>query len=95
MIIVAGSLQVDPDARAAYLRSCVDVTRAARVAPGCLDFHLSADSIEPGRINIFELWESVAAVEAFRQGGPSDDQQAMIRGASVVQYAVAASTRLA
>jgi quinol monooxygenase YgiN len=81
--------------RAAYLSGCVDVTRAARVAPGCLDFHLSADPIDEGRINIFELWESVAAVEAFRESGPSDDQQAMILGASVVQYTIAAGTRLA
>ncbi len=28
--------------------------------PGCLDFALSADLVEPGRINIFERWESQA-----------------------------------
>ena len=38
----------------------------------------SADLIDSGRVNIFERWESQAAVEAFRggRGGPSDEQGA-------------------
>jgi quinol monooxygenase YgiN len=62
--------------------------RQARRAAGCLDFSLSADLLEPGRVNIFERWESRAAVEAFRGGGPSDEQGAAIRAASVAEYDV-------
>ena len=94
MIIVAGSITVAPEAREEYLRGCDDVIRAARAAPGCLDFHLSADRLEPGRINVFEQWESVAAVEDFRGSGPDDDQQVAIVDASVDQHEVAASRRL-
>jgi quinol monooxygenase YgiN len=60
--------------------------RQARRAPGCLDFSLSADLLEPGRVNIYERWESQAAVEAFRGSGPSDEQGATIRAASVSEY---------
>lgn len=64
------------------------MVRQARRTPGCLDFSLSADLLEPGRINILERWESVAAVEAFRGSGSTDDQSAAILSASVAEYDV-------
>ena len=89
MVIVAGHLVVDPQGREDYLTGCAEAVRQARRAPGCLDFSISADLLEPGRINIFERWESQAAVEAFRGGGPSDEQGAAILAASVGEYDVA------
>ena len=67
---------------------CVDVVSQGRAAAGCLDFALSADFIDPGRINIFERWESQAAVEAFRGSGVDDEQGAAIASASVAEYEV-------
>jgi quinol monooxygenase YgiN len=86
VVIVAGHLVVDPRERDDYLAGCVEVVRQARRAPGCLDFSLSADLLEPGRVNIFERWESVAAVQAFRGSGPSGEQGAAIQTASVAEY---------
>lgn len=94
MVIVAGHLVVDPNERDDYLSGCVDVLRQARRAPGCLDFALSADIIDPGRINIFERWESQAAVEAFRGSGTSDEQGAAIVSAAVAEYDVTAERNL-
>ncbi len=94
MVIVAGHLVVDPTERDDYLSGCVEVVRQARRAPGCLDFSLSADVIDPGRINIFERWESQAAVEAFRGGGTSAEQGAAIVSAAVAEYDVAAERNL-
>jgi quinol monooxygenase YgiN len=94
VVIVAGHLVVDPSQRDDYLSGCVDVVRQARRAPGCLDFALSADLIDPGRINIFERWESQAAVEAFRGSGPSDEQGAAIVSAAVAEYDVEAQRNL-
>lgn len=88
MLIVAGHLVVDPHDRDDYLSGCVDVVRQARRATGCLDFSISADLLEPGRINVFERWESQAAVDAFRGSGPSDDQGAAIQAGSVAEYDV-------
>ena len=87
-------IRVESAARASYLGGCVDVVVAARAAPGCIDFHLSADPIEPGRINVFEQWATVAAVEAFRGSGPSDDQQDLVLGAHVEQHEVASTIAL-
>ncbi len=89
MVIVAGHLVVDPEQRESYLADCVSVVEQARRAPGCLDFAITADLMDTGRINIFERWESQAAVEAFRGSGPSDEQSAMILSAAVAEYDVA------
>jgi quinol monooxygenase YgiN len=86
MVIVAGHLHVDPAERDRYLATCVEVVRLAREAPGCLDFALSPDLVDPGRINILERWDSQDAVEAFRGSGVDDEQGAMILGASVAEY---------
>lgn len=94
MIIVSGCIWVAPPERDAYLAGCRAVVEQARQAPGCQDFHLSADPIEPGRINVYEQWDSAAAVDAFRGAGPGDDQSAAILDAAVFQHEVASSRRL-
>jgi quinol monooxygenase YgiN len=94
MVIVAGHLIVDPAQRDEYLSGCLNVVRDGRAATGCLDFALSADLIDPGRINILERWESAAAVEAFRGSGVDSEQGAAIITASVAEYAVSATRSL-
>ncbi|MCX4386500.1 antibiotic biosynthesis monooxygenase [Micromonospora peucetia] len=88
MFIVAGSLYVDPDQRDAYLADCVDVVRQARSAPGCVDFAISADLVEAGRINVYERWESEGQLLDFRGSGPSDEQSVTILGAEVHRYLI-------
>src|SRR4051812_32385151 len=94
MIIVSGHLRVDAAERTAYLAGCDDVVRQARQAPGCLDFHLSPDPLEPDRINVFEQWDSREVVEAFRGSGPSHEQQTAIRDAAVFEHVVTSTRRL-
>jgi quinol monooxygenase YgiN len=89
MVIVAGHITVDPQQRESYLADCVGVVEQARSAAGCLDFAISADLLDSGRINVFERWESQAAVETFRGSGPSDEQGAAMLSASVAEYDVA------
>lgn len=94
MIIVSGWLRVDAAARTAYLDGCLELIAQAREAPGSLNFYLSADPLEPDRINVFEQWESVADVEAFRGSGPSTEQNAQIIDAQVFQHELGSSLRL-
>jgi quinol monooxygenase YgiN len=88
MVIVAGHITVEGPQRAAYLADCVSVVEQARRTAGCLDFAISADLVDPGRINIYERWASQAAVDAFRGTGPTDDQGAVMISASVSEYDV-------
>ena len=88
MIIVAGSLLVDPEAREDYLDGCRSVVETAREASGCLDFALSSDLVEPGRINVYERWDSAEALERFRGEGPPSEQLAELREIRVRDYEV-------
>jgi quinol monooxygenase YgiN len=88
VVIVAGHLIVDPEQRDSYLIGCKDVVDQARRAPGCLDFAITADLLDSSRVNIFERWESQAAVDAFRGSGPSDGQLRAVISAMVVEYDV-------
>ncbi|TFV56109.1 antibiotic biosynthesis monooxygenase [Mycobacterium sp. PS03-16] len=89
MVIVAGHLTVDPGQRGAYLAGCVDVVAQARRTAGCLDFAISADLLEAGRVNVYERWESPAALAAFRGSGPDAEQSAAMLTVSVEDYDVA------
>ncbi len=85
MIIVAGHLLVEPAEREQYYTAA----SAARSSPGCLDFAITADLVDPGRIDILKRLELQAAVEQFRGNGPSDEQGAAVLGASMAEYDVA------
>jgi quinol monooxygenase YgiN len=89
MVIVAGHITVDPEKREAHLADFVKVVEKAREAPGCLEFAVGADPIDPGRVNLLERWESQAAVKAFRKRAPRTRSSAAIRSGSVSEYDVA------
>ncbi|MDN5861429.1 MAG: antibiotic biosynthesis monooxygenase, partial [Pseudonocardia sp.] len=90
MIIIAGWLQVDPSERDRYLAECLAVMRLAAAADGCLDFVLSADPADPGRIRVFERWDRDTALERFRGTGPDAAQTARIIDAQVHRYRISA-----
>ncbi|MGA7420570.1 MAG: antibiotic biosynthesis monooxygenase [Acidimicrobiales bacterium] len=94
MVIVAGHIVVSPEQRESYLAGCKGVVEQARRAAGCLDYAITGDLLDPGRVDIFERWESQAFVEAFRGSGPSDDQSAVMISASVAEYDVAGTRSL-
>jgi hypothetical protein len=55
---------------------------------GVLDFAISADLVEPDRINVFERWASAEALQRFRGSGPDEGQRAELRAADVQEYVV-------
>jgi len=90
MLIVAGHLVVAPADRDRYVAECEEVVRAARAAPGCLDFSISADSVEASHVLVYERWEHEEEMLDFRGAGPTDDQQAAILDADVKRYEISA-----
>lgn len=90
MLIVSGKLFIVDGARDEYLASCHEVVAQARGTEGCLDFALSADPLDPDRINIYERWESDDSLQAFRGSGPDAGQMSMIRDAEVQRYRISA-----
>ena len=88
VLIIAGHLDVDPSERDAYVAGCTAVVDAARAAPGCLDFSISADIVDPGRVVVYERWSHEDDLLEFRGSGPDGSQQAAILSADVKRYGV-------
>ena len=88
MIIVTGWLEVDPSDRAGFVEGSAEAVRLARATPGCLDFAMSADTVQDDRVNILERWASAEALHKFRGKGPEGEQLATIRSFHVNEYEV-------
>ena len=86
MIIVAGHLRVAASDRDRFVALSAEAVVLARAAPGCRDFAVSADAVDPERVNVFERWENLAALSAFRGAGPEGDIGAMLVSADVREY---------
>lgn len=90
MVIVAGHVTVDPEERESLLAASVGVVQRARQAEGCLDFAMTADLLDPGRVNLFERWESREAVTTFRRRAPRNKHRAAMLSVSVAEYDISA-----
>ncbi len=64
MLILAGWFQVAPEGRDEWLAAREQVILETRAEQGCIEYTMSADSIDPGKVRYFERWESRADVEA-------------------------------
>jgi quinol monooxygenase YgiN len=88
MLIVAGEVHVDAADRDRYVEACHAVVRAARAAPGCLDFALTADPVDPTRVNVYERWETEAELLDFRGEGTPPADAPDIKDADVKRYTI-------
>ena len=64
MLIVAGTIQVDPDHRDAMFAAVAPMVAATRAEPGCRAYTFSPDPDDPGLVHLFELWDDQAALDA-------------------------------
>lgn len=93
MIIVAGHLVVAAADREGFIAKSSEAVRLARAANGCHDYAVSADAVDPDRVNIFERWEDAASLGAFRGSGPSGDIGSLIKSFHVSEFDVLASPK--
>jgi|SRR5262245_51921218 quinol monooxygenase YgiN len=63
MLIVSGTISVDPERRDEFLAQVLPITVAGRSEPGCLEHLMSPDPLEPGDVLIFERWASAEDLE--------------------------------
>ena len=89
MVIVAGHITVEPQQRESHLAGCVRIVGQPRRAVDCLDVAICADLVDPGHVNIFERWESQAALETFRSSGPDTEERPGMLTVSVQEYDIA------
>jgi quinol monooxygenase YgiN len=67
MIIIAGYTRTDARKRDAAVEAFAEMVARARKHDGCLDFSISADSVDPERVNLFECWRDQKALNAWRK----------------------------
>jgi quinol monooxygenase YgiN len=67
MIIIAGYSLTEADKRDAAVAAFAEMVARARTQDGCLDVAISADAIDPERINVFELWRDQQSLNAWRK----------------------------
>ena len=67
MIIIAGYTLTEADERDAAVRGFSEMLERARKQDGCLDFSISADTLDAERTNLFELWRDQESLDAWRK----------------------------
>ncbi len=88
MLIIAGYLEVDPKRRDEFVAAHQDLLRRGRAAAGCLDLAISADSLNPSRVNNFERWQSREHLDAWRKVAAAPDTGISIMDGSMMEYSV-------
>ena len=63
MVIVAGTIKVNPNQRADFLASTVELVAATLAEHGCQAYTFSADPINEDNVNLFEVWEDNDALD--------------------------------
>ena len=73
MVMVAGYTFITSSKRDDAVDAFREMVARARAQNGCIDFAISADSVDPKRINFFELWRDESTLEAWQKvAGPPD-----------------------
>lgn len=67
MILIAGFTITEPGGRDAAVEAFAAMVEQARAQQGCLDLAISADSIDPDRVNLFECWRDEQSWKAWRR----------------------------
>jgi quinol monooxygenase YgiN len=68
MIVIAGWIDVEPDVRAELLDASIPFQRSTREEElGCNGYVFAPDPLDPGRVHVFEEWDSPEALEAHFQ----------------------------
>lgn len=88
MLIIAGHYLVDAEQRDAYVAAYRDLVTRARAAPGCLDVAITADTVQPGRVNMYERWDGEASLAAFRAVASPPELDVQMREMQVSTFSV-------
>jgi quinol monooxygenase YgiN len=76
MIVVVGHLVVAPGQRDTHLALSEPSARAARAAPGCRHFSVTADLLEAAWVDVAEVWENRAVLDDFRSSASEGEDDA-------------------
>ncbi|WP_035710546.1 putative quinol monooxygenase [Salibacterium aidingense] len=90
-VIIAGWFTVDPNKRDEVVKAHEDLVKRARQASGCLDLAITADPVDPSRVNNFEYWQSEEDLESFRAVANPPKQIAPILNVEMQKHEISKS----
>ncbi len=93
MIIIAGTVEIDPEKRQAALEAGRQLEAATRRQVGCLDYVWTIDGLSESTIYVYERWENEEALAAHFKGPNYNGMRAILgsfglKGASVAKYRI-------
>ena len=91
MVIVGGTFEIEPGQRDQFIAGRMEMMRTSRAEAGCLEYTFAADPLNPGRVVLYERWESQAALDvhlAALRGGSSRPADVGVSSSSIVIYEV-------
>lgn len=98
MLVVAGTFEVDPARRDEFVESRKEAMATSRGEKGCHEYVFAPDPIDPGRVVLFERWESredlaahLAGMRARREGAIEPAPQVPVIRSEVLQYDISGS----
>jgi quinol monooxygenase YgiN len=94
VLIIAGTLQIDPGKTDAALADAAVMMKASQAEDGCHAYAFSADPINPGTLLLFEKWESEEALAAHSASAHMKEFQSKmpgwgVTGADIKKYVIA------
>jgi quinol monooxygenase YgiN len=99
MIVVTGHIDFDPARRREFLAALEPLTKRSLADPGCVQYTISADLDDPGRVHVVEQWESDVLMRAHMAAPHSAEfvkamQPIGVRGVKVTKHEVSTSQPL-
>ncbi|HME72109.1 MAG TPA: putative quinol monooxygenase [Myxococcota bacterium] len=83
MLVIAGSIVIDPTKREAAIVAAKEMMAATRREPGCRGYTFSLDLEDPGRVHLFEHWDSQSALDSHFQTAHMTRFNAAVAGLGV------------
>lgn len=88
--ILAGTFELDPKDRDAWLAGRAHLMRRSRAEDGCIAYVFAADPLEPGRVVLYERWASEEALAGHRSvlaASPPTDPGHTVLSSVIEQFA--------
>ncbi len=83
-IVISGEVDFPPENREAALAGAKDLIEMALAEPGCKHYAWTADPYLPGRVHVFEEWDSAEELQAHLGAEPYLGMLAHLSGYTIL-----------
>ena len=83
-VVIAGEVDFPPDNREAALAGAKELIEMALAEKGCRHYAWTADPHDPGRVHVFEEWDSAEDLQVHLEGDAYRGMLAHLSGCSIL-----------